>query len=166
MINYRKLATPSTILASSVTGLILTPYIYIALGALHQFKPVFSFITLPPLLLASSFLLWRLLAKPKVAERGIIMLAIEFVSWLAIVTFIIFVSPFNLLTGIHRAGAFCTFFLIASVTCLPLMVILNTSLEQRIKRLPKGVVMIVLVLVVVSAGLLTTMHHLMPQRLY
>lgn len=164
MANYRNLEIPAVGLASCVIGLIVSPYLYIASGALFQFPPVFSLAALPPLLFGSGFLLWRFFAKPTERGMSLIAIAIEAISWTAIVIFLILISRFSLFTAFERAGLFCTFFLLASVLCLPLLSLRNTALKQRLKKLPGGVAIAVLILVLASSGLLVIIYQLSPPQ--
>jgi hypothetical protein len=164
VINYRKLIAPSTMLASCIVGLIISPFIYIGIGALFNFSAAFSLIMLPPLLLASGFLLWRFLNKPRGQGNSMLIFVLEVISWMAIIAFLVFISGYSLLTTFERVGLFCTFFLIATAICLPLMSMRNTSLEQRIKELPKGIVIAALVLVLASSGLLFVAYQMSTPR--
>ena len=149
----RKDNFPAAALAAFILGLVVCPFVYIAVGAPFTFKPAFSLLMLPPVLVGSGFLLWRFLSKPTEHARNIPFLIIEGISWIAIVTFIILTSRFNLLTGLERFGLFCTFFLLASVSCLPLVLMRNTALEQRLRQLPKGVSLSALLIILALSGL-------------
>lgn len=159
MMNCRNPEIPAVGLASCIVGLVVSPYLYIAIGALFQFPPAFSFVALPPLLFGSGFLLRRFLAKPTGRAMSLITLAIEVVSWTGIVIFLFLISRFNLFTLFERAGLFCTFFLLASVLCLPLISLRNTALKQRLKKLPRGIALSVLILVLASSGLLVIVYQ-------
>lgn len=149
----RKNNFPATALAACMLGLVVCPFLYIATGALFNFPPAFSLLMLPPLLVGSGFLLWRFLSKPTERAMSILLLVIEGFSWIAIVAFLILTSRFNLLTGFERFGLFCTFFLLASVCCLPLVLMRQTALEQRLTQLPNGVSISALLVILVLSGL-------------
>jgi hypothetical protein len=151
-------------LGSCVIGLIISPYLYIAIGALSRFPLVFSFVTVPPLLFSSGFLFWRFLARPKKQEMSKTWLVIEVISWMAIVMFLILISHFNLNTTFERAGLFCSFFLLASVFCLPVISLRRIALKQRLKNYPSGVVIVVLMLVLTSSGLIAILYQLSTPR--
>ncbi|MCP4119998.1 MAG: hypothetical protein GY737_32300 [Desulfobacteraceae bacterium] len=140
-------------LAACMLGLVTSPFIYIAIGAPFHFPPAFSFLIIPPFLVGSGFLLWRFLSKPTDHAMKKIPMLLEGISWMAIAIFIILVSRFNLQTKFERLGLFCTFFLSASLCCLPLVLIRKTALEQRLARLPGRVAISALLIILGLSGL-------------
>jgi hypothetical protein len=163
--NYRNLEIPAVGLAACIVGLIVSPYTYIAIGALFQFSLAFSLVTLPPLLFSSGFLLWRFLAKPKQGAMSIPMLGFELISWIVIITFLILISRFNLFTVFERAGLFCTFFLSASVLCFPLVSLRDAALNHRLIKLPRGITIAVLTIVLILSVLIAIIYQISSPRL-
>ena len=151
---------PATALAACMLGLIVSPYFYIAFGALGAFPPAFSFIMLPPLILGSGFLFWRFLAKPNDTKRGILFLVFEGLGWLAVIAFVIFVSRINLLTMFERFGLSCAFFLVASICALPVVAFRKTDLECRLAQIPKSISVGILLLMLLISGLATIAYWL------
>jgi hypothetical protein len=144
---------PAAALAACILGLVICPFLYIAIGALFRFPPAFSLLILPPFLVGSGFLLWRFLSKPTDRAMNILFLLIEGISWIAITVFLILISRFNLQTGFERFGLFCTFFLLTSLCFLPLVLMRKTALEQRLTRLPKSVSISALLVLLALSGL-------------
>jgi hypothetical protein len=134
-------------LAACVLGLVMCPFVYVAIGALAAFAPAFSWITLPPLLVSSGYLLFRFLARPNENASSGPHLIAEVLSGIIIVAFIAVVSGFTLQTRLERAGLSLTIFLLASVLCLPVVLMRMTALQRRLMRLPDGIVKSVLLLV-------------------
>lgn len=92
------------------------------------------------------------------------MLGIELISWIVIITFFILISRFNLFTMFERAGLFCTFFLSASVLCFPLVSMRNAALKHRLEKLPRGLTIAALILVLVSSGLIAIIYQISSPR--
>jgi hypothetical protein len=144
-------------------GLILCPFAYIATGALSGFPAGFSYTSLPPLLLGSGFLLGRYLARPKESAAGGILLgALEAISWLVLVTFLYLVSGVNLSIGIERFGLACTGFLAASLVALPVLLLRPTRLETRLARLPRGLATLALIVIVAGATFAMIVNLITP----
>lgn len=138
---------PSLGLTSFVLGLIISPFIYIGIGALFQFSFMFSLVFLPPLLLGSGFLFWRHFAKQKRHLTNKSILTFEVLSWIVVVLFLIFISRFNLMTISERAGLFCTFFLFSSVVGFPLVLLHETVFEQQVKQFPGYLIILLFFLI-------------------
>jgi len=138
---------PPVALAACPLGLLLCPFAFIAGGALSGFSPSFSLVLLPPFLLGCGFLLRRLLATPKEpGARQALQRALKAISWLVVVSFLYLISGVNLLRAFERFGAVCTYFLVVSVAVLPLLLLRPTDLETRMARLPRGLSVVVLLL--------------------
>jgi hypothetical protein len=152
-------ATAST---ACILGLATCPWSFIAVGALSQFAPAFSFIMLPPFLIGTSFLLWRYLARPPITARSIPPLVAEILSWGAIAVFLYFVSAINLQRTAERIGSSSTSFLMTSLVWLPLVLWRETALEARIERIPRAVCATVLVIVLTAAGIAAARSFLVP----
>jgi hypothetical protein len=142
---------PSTGLAACVLGLVLCPFAYIAIGALSGFAPAFSFLTLPPLLASAGYLLYRFLSRPAQGPSSALLLSAEVVSWLLIAAFLFAVSGFTLATRFERIGLSATLFVAAAVVSLPGVLIRRTALQQRLRRLPDGVAILLLLAVLAVA---------------
>ncbi|GKT23379.1 hypothetical protein [Acidovorax sp. SUPP3334] len=153
------------VLSSLIMGLLLTPTIYIAMGALGGFATAFTFISLPLLLACTLFLLCRFLAKPgSTATPRQWLAGLESIAWLGVVFFLFIVSGFTLLTHAERVGLFCTLLLIASFLAAPWMALRPSMLAARIARWPARWVsasslIAPVVLIVGSAMYLHTPEH-------
>ncbi len=143
---------PSLGLSACILGLALCPLAYIAIGALTGFAPAFSFLSLPLLFASTGFLLYRLLSKPGRPSSNKWLITAEMVSWILIITFLVIVSDFTLLTKFERIGLFCSLFLVTSVISLPVLLMFQTALRERLKRLPNGVTLILLLAVLLAAA--------------
>lgn len=140
----------------------LCPFGYIAIGGLTGFDPAFALITLPPLLAASAYLLARYLSTPREAPTANRTLRVaeiasrlaEIASWLVILGFLTVISGFTLLTRFERIGLSSTFFLAATVLCLPVALLRRTALEQRLARLPGGAAKLALSAILLGAAAL------------
>lgn len=128
-------------LAACMLGLVLTPFGYIALGALGGLPPAFSALVLPPLLAGIVFLLVRLVRYPSWLRRGVLPWLAELFSWLVIATFLFIISGFNLQTGLERAGSLATLVLTASLLCLPLVLLRQTVAHDRLACVPDALVL-------------------------
>src|SRR6267142_212842 len=138
---------PSAGLAACVLGLVLCPFAYIGIGALRGFAPAFSFLTLPPLLASAGYLLYRFLSRPAQGPSSALVVSAEVVSWLLIAAFLVAVSGFTLLTRFERIGLSTTLFLVAALISLPGVLMRRTALQQRLRRLPDVVAILLLVAV-------------------
>lgn len=165
----RRRGKPLTVagLEACIAGLIVSPCFYIATGALAQFPPRFGLVTLPPLLLASGFLLWRLLAgptrgapSPAPTAHGLALLALEALSFVAIAMFLVLISGVSLMTRFERLGLFCSVHLLMSAACLPLLLRRDTPLARRLGRPPRGLATAVLLLTLVASGAIAAVYQL------
>jgi hypothetical protein len=138
---------------------VLCPFGYIAVGALGGFRPVFALITLPPLLAATACLLVRFLSKPSEAPtvRRWLLVA-EIASWLVILWFLTVISRFTLLTPFERIGVSSMFFLVATVLCLPVVLLRRTALQQRLAWLPSGAATFALFAILLGAAALAIVY--------
>lgn len=138
-------------LSACVLGLVLSPFGYIAIGALNGFAPALSFVALPPLLASVGYLLFRLLSKRGAGSASKWSMLAELVSWILIAAFLVVVSGFSLQTGFERIGLFSMLFLVASVVALPVVLMRTTALGERLGSLPHGVAMFLLLAVLLAA---------------
>ena len=145
---------PAAALAACLVGLILCPWVFVANGALSGFSPAFSFVMLPPFLLGGILLLRHFLSKPKEPETTqSLSWFLEALSWVVVVAFLYLISGVNLMKGLERLGAVCTFFLATSAGCLPILLLRPTIIERRLARLPRRVSVIALILIVIVSGI-------------
>ncbi len=144
---------PALGLGACLVGLVLSPLGFIATGALSDFSPVFSTLMLPPLLLGGAFLLRRLLARPRERppERRPPWL-LDAASWIVVAGALYLISGANLMRGLERLGAVCTFFLAGAVLGLPILLRRQTAVETRLARLPRTASLILLTAIVGLAG--------------
>jgi hypothetical protein len=149
---------PTAGLAACVLGLALCPFIYIAIGALAGFAPAFSFVALPPLLISCGYLLYRFLSKPSAPAPSGLGLVAELVSWMVIVAFVAIVSNFTLQSPFERLGLSLCFFLLASVLCLPIVLMRRTALQQRLMQLPSAAVTFLLLVVVLLSATMAAIY--------
>lgn len=143
---------PSLGLSACVLGLVLCPLAYIAIGALTGFAPAFSFLSLPLLFASTGYLLYRYLSKPGRASSSKWLMTAEMVSWILIIAFLVIVSDFTLLTKFERIGLFCSLFLVASLISLPFVLMRQTALRERLKRLPNSAILILLLVILLAAA--------------
>ncbi|MEZ5584015.1 MAG: hypothetical protein R3F37_15875 [Candidatus Competibacteraceae bacterium] len=153
---------PSTGLSACVLGLVLCPFAYIAIGALAGFAPALSFLTLPPLIASTGYLLYRFLAKPTGNSSSRLLLLAEIISWLLIAAFLVVVSNFTLLTGFERIGLFSTLFLVTALVSLPAVLVRRTALEARLRRLPDVVALLLLLVILLMAAATMAVYLLRP----
>ena len=149
-------------LSACVLGLAVSPFFYVASGALSGFSPVFSMVALPPLVVGDGFLLLSLLRRPLAKRMSILQLAAESIGWLVVAAFLMLVSGVNLQTPMERAGLSCSYFLLSSVLCLPLTFLRDTTIGQRLRRLPRSVSIGVLVLVLLLSGAIVLAYVITP----
>ncbi len=148
-------------LSACVLGLVLCPLAYIAMGALSGFAPAFSFLTLPPLLASTSYLLFRFLSKLGRGSSSKLLVTAEIVSWILTIAFLIVVSNFTLLSEFERIGLFCTLFLLSTLVSLPIALIRQTALEERLRQLPNTVaIFLLLVVLLLVAVVIATVYLL------
>ena len=139
-------------LSACILGLALCPFAYIAIGALGGFAPAFSFLALPLLLASSGFLIYRFIWKRTWVRANKLLLLAEAGSWVLIVTFLGIVSGFTLQTRFERAGLFATLFLSVSLLCLPLVLMRNTALRERLGGLPDQFALPLLLVIILTAA--------------
>ncbi len=143
------------VLAACILGLVLMPFGYMVFGALDDFSQAFAMLTLPPLLTGMSFLLLRLVLAQGWPRRGVLAWLGELLSWLVVVAFLVIISGFFLHTGLARLGLLCTTFLTVSLLCLPLVLLRQTAVRQRLEAVPDAwAISLALVLLMVTGGLM------------
>jgi hypothetical protein len=131
---------------------------YIAIGALGVFAPEFSIMTLPPLVVSGCLLLYRFLSKPTQASSRRLLVAAEILSWIVIAAFLTLISDFSLATTLERLGLSFTLFSVASVLCLPAVLMRTTALQVRLMRLPKSAAKIALPAIVVVSAIMVAIY--------
>ncbi|WP_415842396.1 hypothetical protein [Paracidovorax anthurii] len=108
-------------LASLITGLLLTPLSYIAVGVLGDFSPAFSLVLVPPLLASVLFLLHQLLSGASGTKTPTTRIIAAVASWGFVLFFTAIVSGARLQVGWGRLGGFCMLWLICSALALPVL---------------------------------------------
>jgi hypothetical protein len=156
---------PASALAALVLGLVLCPFIYVAIGALRGFEPVFLFVVLPLLLFSNGYLLFRFLGKPKERASSSVWLLAEILSWFVIAAFIMFISQISWFP-LERIGMFLMFFLLASLFSLPVVLMRKTALQQRLMKLPNSVITLLLMLVVSISSAIVVVYLLTPNPVW
>ena len=129
---------PASALSAFGLGVVASPLPFILRGALGQFSPAFSLVTLPPFVAAGAFLLWRNLAAsaPAPPRHPSLLAMFEVVSWIVVAAFIALLSGINLLTPFERVGAVCVSISITATLFPPIVLLRRTMLERRLARLP------------------------------
>lgn len=144
-------------LEAFVTGLLLSPFAYILIGALGGFAPAFSYLALPLLLAGECYLLYRYFSKPGRSVSGILSISAEIISWILIATFLVIISNFTLLTTFERIGLFSVLLFVTTLFSLPMALTRQTALRARLQQLPESLRLPLLLAiastVVVVAGL-------------
>ena len=157
-------AIPASLLAACVLGLLLCPFVYLAIGALRAFEPAMFIITLPPLFASVWYLGQRYLRRAANEPLRIRSVLFEAASWLVIGFFLLVVSNLNLMTPIERAGLFFCIHPVASVVLVPFTVLRTTALKQRLTRLPPWMALTVLAMYAGLAAIMAASYMLLPQR--
>ncbi len=170
---------PAVGLAACLLGAVLCPLIFVVLlGGVEMLRrrggglpPEFWSVTLPPLLISSGYLLYRFLRKPKEptadGKRLIVKIAsglMAILSWLVIAAFVAIISKYPLNTPFEQAGISLTFFLLASLLSLPIVLMRKTALQQRLMQLPSGGATAALVLVVAISAVIAVVYLMSPAR--
>jgi hypothetical protein len=155
---------PVTALAACLLGLAVSPIAFIAVGAVGQAPPLFRATFLPAFALGCGFLLWRYLSRP---QEGPVwpttsLLVAEGLAWIAVLAFLYWTSQVNLLRGFERVGAACTAFLVASVLCLPIVLLRRTALERRLSGLPGGLALTLLLVMLAAASAVMAVYLRSP----
>ena len=125
---------PAIFLSSSIIGLILTPLCYIIIGALTQFESDLCYWFLPAYSLGTLYLLFLYLDGRSSSLKSIEIL-FEIISWVVILCFLYIISNYTLFSWYERVGLFSTFWLVLTVSLIPITVIKKTSIEKRLMRL-------------------------------
>ena len=96
---------PVTALAACVLGIVVCPVPYVVLAARAELSPTALATAALPFMLGATILLKRFLTKPTTGlTRGLAMRLIELASWIAVVSFLLFISQIHLLRGLQRWG--------------------------------------------------------------
>ena len=174
---------PAAGLAACVLGAALCPLVFVVvfggtdiLLGRRGFGPEFWLATLPPLLISIGYLLYRFLRKPreqassgtrlngKIARWLMVILnwLMSIVSWLVIAAFVSIISIYPFSTQFEQLGLSLTFFLVASLLSLPVVLLRKTALQQRLMQLPNGVVTTALALVVSISAVIAAVYLMTP----
>lgn len=113
--------------SACIVGAILSPLGYIAIGALAAFAPLFSVVMLPPLAIATGWLLYRnLFGKLPHCQLGRWHHAANCLAWGMTALFLSFISGFSLFKPLERFGILGTIYLAAVTAALPLVWTMRT----------------------------------------
>jgi len=154
---------PAAALAACALSLAICPIGFIATGTLGMYPPAFGYLMVPPFVLGCGYLLVRYLARPG-APRRLPLLLLELPSWIAVLALLFFLSNYSLVTSFERAGGVCVAFLAALALCLPVALLRRTALEERLGRIPIGVAMAVVLLVIATTAVVAVVHLTTPDR--
>lgn len=149
-------------LAACVLGIVLCPFAYVAMGALSRFSSVVTMIGLPLVGTSSGYLLKRYLSKPNESKSTQIRLIAEAVCWHVSAAFLTIVSHFTLMTTLERIGLSVALAAACAVLCLPVVLLRQTSLRERLAQLQPHVGTGVLLVIVLAAFTTTLAHFLLP----
>ena len=116
------------LLASCLSGIVLTPLLYIAIGALGGFSSQFSYIILPVYLLCGGYLLRRFYSSPTQHHTGHWGLFLEAICLLLVIVFLAVISGFRLLTTTERISLSAVFFLLTTTLSFPVIYLRATAL--------------------------------------
>jgi len=165
---------PATGLAACVLGLAVLPFIFaVAIGSVVIFRapgsvePAFWLVMLVSLI-CSGYLLYRFLSKPREQDRTQIVKILgwfmEALSWLVTASFVLLASFYPLNTTFERVCVSITYFLLASLLSLPIVLMRKTTLlQRRLMQLPKSVATSALVLIVsISAAMVVIFLQTAP----
>jgi hypothetical protein len=152
------------LLAACVLGLLLCPFVYLAIGALRAFEPAMFVITLPPLFASVWYLGQRYLRRAVNEPLRIRSVLFEAASWLVIGFFLVVVSDLNLMTPLERAGLFFCIHPVASAVLAPFTALRPTALKQRLIRLPPWMALTALAVYAGLAAGMAASYMLLPQR--
>ncbi len=147
-------------LAACAVGLVLTPFGYLAIGALRGFDPAFGRLAVPLLLLATGYVLHGLLSVPGTRSWGWRRIAGTAVGGILIGGFLVVVSGYTLLTTTERIGLTATLFLVATLVALPLVTLRPTAVRAGLARVPGPVALVLLLGVLGGAGVAVAVYLL------
>jgi hypothetical protein len=151
-------------LSACVLGLVLCPYVYIAVGGLSGFGPAFTFVSLPLLIPSTGFLLFRFISPPGRRSRARMALLLEFLCWSVVAAFVAIISGFTLLTTFERIGLTTIFFLIASAGSFPIVHLRATAIRQRMQEVPPPIASAVMLVILTVAGSIGVVYLLAAPR--
>ncbi|XVJ69342.1 MAG: hypothetical protein HEQ39_06585 [Rhizobacter sp.] len=156
---------PVIVLTSFIMGLLLTPLVYVAIGALGGFSMAFSILSLPLLLVSTLFLMRRFLLRISApGKAGLGFMVVELVCWLLVGVFLFIVSGFTLLTAEERMGQFCVLLLIATVLATPLVLLRPSALARRVAQWPAQLVLACSLMAAVASIMFAVIHLSTPAR--
>lgn len=155
---------PATALAACALGLLLSPYPYLAVPVRSESVELSLWLSLL-LLPCSGFVLWRALSKPHGSrEPRIAFLVLEVLCWALTAAVLYLVSGARLMRGPERLGAACVVFLAMSALCVPLVISRNSTLVQRLLRVPRGLALFALLSILVLCGSIAGYHLVVPSQ--
>jgi len=126
-------------LAASILGWTVSPLFYVALGTPFQLPIAMALMLVGTTLVASTFLLVRCLARPAAHHAGLARRIAEGVSAAIVLAFLVLMANTVFVGNSRRLGFAFTVFFGAWLFCLPLVLVRKTDLEQRLAKIPRGV---------------------------
>ena len=158
------------VLSACLLGLASSPAYYILLFGYQDLEALLVPGLAPaflPGVAGSVLLLVRFLSVPQDQEdRRLRWRFWEAIGWLGVVVtlwpFVLGMPLFG--DAWHQAGAVSLFVLLAAAVYLPVVLLRNTALERRLRRLPRVVILSCLVVLVGTMGGLVAYSCLVPSR--
>jgi hypothetical protein len=154
----------SALLAACTLGLLLCPFVYLAMGALTAFEPALFAVTLPPLGASIYYLGRRYLREEAGKLKKTRHALLEFVSWFVVGGFLLIVSDLGLQTSSERVGLFFCIELPASAACLPFTLRRRMALTERLAHLPAWVAIAALALFAGAAAIAIATYIVLPTQ--
>ena len=159
---FQKQNHPAMLLASLVSGLLLTPVVYIAIGALGAFSAQLSYFVLPVFILSAGYLFWSLFASSERGESSRWTILLESLCWLVVILFLMVISGFRLFTMGERIGFACSIFLVTTMISYPVVYLRSSVLLSRMEKLPRSNSMVFAVVVILSAVISSGYYIIRP----
>ncbi|MBD1557144.1 hypothetical protein HC752_09345 [Vibrio sp. S9_S30] len=126
------MVSPSKWLASLITGVWLSPFLYIAQGFLGGFGWEFSALAIPLLLISQLYLFYTCILKRQVFARHWISIPAALAAWLIVGLFIAIISSVNLMVGFEQLGLISSTTLVGCLIAYVSSIFLPTPLEKHL----------------------------------
>ncbi len=121
------------LLTAIIMGLLVTPVIYIILGAILDFPYAFDTVSIPLMLISQGVLIYfYLFSRVKFTFKR---LAVEAVCWFSVLIYNFIASGFNFFIAGEKFGAFSCMFLLAVFISWQLFNGYHGELERRVMRI-------------------------------
>lgn len=161
----RSRSMPAAALAACLLGFVWCPLPFLALAARAELQPMASTMLFSIFSLSAGVLLVRLLRKPsETPSFGIAIGIVELASWATLAAILLFISKMHLMRGVERWGTVSLVFMSASVLCFPVVWMRRTAVEQRIKRLPRAMIVSALCIVLAVTSTTIFLYVTTPAR--